>query len=157
MAVKNIHTQIASEKTISEIIRILAQFGAKKILQDLDDNTNVIGISFVIEPAPDMRIPIKLPMKVEKARAIIEAAVRERKLPKKFLKEPYRTDQAMRVGWRIIKDWVHSQLSLVLMNYAEPVEIFLPYVYDVKSDKTVFEQMLEGRLKQMALGHEEEK
>jgi|GEM_PF-2714325 len=70
-------------------------------------------------------------------------------------KEPHRTDQAMRVGWRIIKDWVHSQLSLVHMNYAEPVEIFLPYIYDMKSNKTVFEQMLEGRLKQMALEYKE--
>jgi len=45
-----------------------------------------------------MRIPIKLPTKVEKARAIIEDAVRERKLPKKFLREPHGSGYARRLA-----------------------------------------------------------
>jgi len=153
MAVKNIHTRIAPEKTITEIIKLLTQFGAKKILQDLDNSGNIVGVSFLIE-LQEKAIPIRLPMKVDKARAIIEQAVEERKLTKKFLYEPERTEQALRVGWRIIKDWVHSQLSLVQMNYAEPIEIFLSYVYDIKTEKTVYEQMLEGKLKTLALEHE---
>jgi len=61
----------------------------------------------------------------------------------------------MMVGWRIIKDWVHSQLSLFEMNYADAVEIFLPYAYDIKTNKTIYEKMLDNKLKVLALEHEE--
>ena len=155
MAVKNIHTTIASEKTISEIIKILTKFGARKILQDIDKGGRIIGISFIIELEDGRNVPFKLPMRVEKARAVIERAVQERILPKKFRNEPDRTDRAMMVGWRIIKDSIHSQLSLFEMNYSDAVEIFLAYAYHIKTNKTLYEKMLDGKLKTLAIGHEE--
>jgi hypothetical protein len=139
MAVRNITTNIAPEKTIMEIEQILARFGAKAILKQYEGRYP-IGICFQLETGGQL-IPFKLPMKIEQARMIVQQAVDERKLAKKYTQEPLRTEKALMVGWRIIKDWIHAQLSLIEMNYAQAIEIFLPYIYDNKTDQTFYEKV----------------
>ena len=150
MIVKNITSVIKPEKTIMEIESLLVKFGAKAILKEYSGE-RVIAISFYIESPEGQRIPFKLPMKIEKTRAIIEQAVDARKLTRKFLDEPYRTDKAMIVGWRIIKDWIHAQISLAEIEYADPVEIFLPYAWNPITEKTFYEELEEKKFKNLAL------
>ena len=138
MAIKNITSTIKPEKTIMEIEQILAKFGAKAILKEYDDG-NVSSISFYILSEKGEKIPFRLPMNLEKARAVIIKAVDERKLTSKFKNEPYRTEKARIVGWRVIKDWIHSQLSLLEIEFANPIELFLPYLYNPQTGKTLFE------------------
>ena len=156
MAVKNITSTIKPEKSIMEIEQILAKFGATKILKDYEGE-RVIALSFCIQIPDGTEIPFRLPMKIEKARTIIEGAVEERKLPKKFLCEPYRTDKAMIVGWRIIKDWIHSQLSLLEIQYANPVEIFLPYAWDPKTNKTLYQKIEDKKFSNLAISFEKKR
>jgi hypothetical protein len=40
---------------------------------------------------------------------------------------PRRDNQAVRTAWRIIREWVQSQLALVEVNMATISQIFLPY------------------------------
>jgi hypothetical protein len=145
MAVKNITTGIGADKTIMELEQILSKFGAKAILKEYDGES-VKAISFYMIEG-DRKIPFRLPMSLEKMRKVIMMAVEERKLPSRFLNEPLRTEQARRVGWRIIKDWVHSQLSLLEMDFASPVEIFLPYAYNVFKGKTLYQLFMEEKNK----------
>lgn len=144
MAVKNITSNIAPEKTIMEIEQILARFGAKAILKQYE-GYYPIGICFQLETEKGRLIPFKLPMKIEQARMIIQKAVDEKKLTKKFRQEPLRTEKALIVGWRIIKDWIHAQLSLIEMNYAQAIEIFLPYIYDNTTAQTFFEKVEQSK------------
>jgi len=144
MAVKNITSNIAPEKTIMEIEQILARFGAKAILKQYEGRYP-IGICFQLETEKGQLVPFKLPMKIEQARMIIQRAVDERKLTKKFRQEPLRTEKALIVGWRIIKDWIHAQLSLIEMNYAQAIEIFLPYIYDNRTSQTFFEKVEQSK------------
>ena len=53
-------------------------------------------------------------------------------------------EQATRVGWRIIKDWLEAQLALFFLQMVKIEEIFLPYMYNDKTGQTMF-QMLEKR------------
>lgn len=154
MAVKNITSNIKTSKTIGEINAILVKFGATKIMMDYEGEYPT-ALTFQIATPEGQAIPFRLPMKVEQARAIIEAAVEERKLPKKFLHEPYRTEKALIVGWRIIKDWVHSQLSIYQMKYANPVEIFLPYAWDPKTDETLYQKIEKKKFSTLAIVYEE--
>ena len=48
--------------------------------------------------------------------------------------------QAVRVAWRIIKDWVEAQMALVDTSMVKTEEVFLPYMM-VKGDKTLAETM----------------
>jgi hypothetical protein len=129
-----------------EIELILAQFGAQAILKEYDSTHNPIAISFIMT-FENKKMPFKLPLKIESARKVIEEAIKAKKLPKKFRQEPLRTEKALIVGWRIIKDWIHSQLSLLEMHYAEPIEIFLPYLYNPIEKKTFYEKLSENNFK----------
>jgi len=153
MVVKNITTSISYEKTIMEIEIILVKFGAKAIMKEYDNQT-ISAISFYIE-YDGQRIPFKLPMSLEKSRTVIVSAVNERKLAQRYLSEPLRSDQARRVGWRIIKDWIHSNLSLIEMNFATPIEILFPYVYDYAEKKTIYEKFIKNKSKYIALNNNE--
>ena len=150
MTVKNISSNIAPEKTIMELEQLLAKFGAKMIVKEYEGES-VVAISFYILAPTGEKIPFKLPMKLEKARKVIENAAEARKLPLKYKEEPYRTEKALIVGWRIIKDWVHSMLSLYEIDYADPVEIFFPYAYNPISEKTLYDNFLENKFDGLAL------
>lgn len=143
VTIKSFSTNINPDRTIMEIEKILSRFGAKAILKDYE-GSSVKAISFYLEHE-DQRIPFKLPMNIDKARGIVERVVDERtrsgarRLPLKFKEEPYRTEKARAVGWRIIRDWIHAQLSLLEMEFASPVEILLPYAYNPIKGKTLYE------------------
>lgn len=147
VAIKNYTTKIPVEKTISEIEEILAKAGAKKILKDYDGVGNISAVSFMV--AVDNRdIPFKLPIDLQAWTALIDRAVDEKKLPKRFMQD---ADQARRVGWRVIKDWIDAQMALVETKIVKIDQVFLPYVYDIKTDQTLYEKFIEHKEKFIAL------
>lgn len=154
MAVRNYTTQIPTNKTVMEIEQILIKFGAQGIYKDYQ-GSKLSGIMFYLVK-DNQKIPFKIPMSIEKTRTIITKAVQEGKLPRKFLQEPLRSEQGERVAWRIIKDWVDSQLSLLEMQFAEAIEILLPYAYNVVEQKTMYQKFIEKKEDYLALEHKED-
>jgi hypothetical protein len=152
--VRNYSTEIAVEKTIMEIEQILVKFGAKGIYKEYQGE-RISSIVFTLIK-DGQKIPFKIPMSIEKTRPIIINAVKEGKLPRRYLDEPLRTDQGERVAWRIIKDWIDSQLSLLTMQFAEAVEILLPYAYNVVENKTMYQKFIEKKEEYLALGKDNE-
>jgi len=134
MALKNYTTSIKIEKTISEIEERLAKVGASHIYK-VYENQIPKGLAFTLEIKGEP-IAFKLPMREEQILLVFKNEVRIGKLPRRYHND---MDQARRTGWRIIKDWVDSQLALIEIEVARPEEIFLPYMYDSKNDETFFE------------------
>lgn len=149
MTVRNYTTQIVVEKTIMEIEQILLKFGAEGIYKEYKGN-KISGLMFYLMK-DNQKIPFKIPMSIEKTRTIITKAVQEGKLPRKFLNEPLRSEQGERVAWRIIKDWIDSQLSLLQMQFAEAIEILLPYAYNPVKEKTMYQLFSEHKDDYLAL------
>lgn len=48
-----------------------------------------------------------------------------------------RKEQARRVAWRILKDWIEAQIALLESGMVEMEEIFLPYMLAGADDRTV--------------------
>ena len=135
--IKNFSTSISVEKTISEIERMLAKYGATKIMKEFDDEGNPKVLAFMIASSKG-ELPIKLPIQVHKIMEIFKIQVNQGKLPRKYLRDK---EQAYKVGWRIVKDWLDAQLTLLSINVVKIEEIFLPYIYDFNSGKTMFQAM----------------
>jgi len=141
--IKNYTTSISVEKTILEIEKMLAKFGAMKIMKEYNENGEPSRLSFTIMTTHG-EMPVKLPVNINGILNVFKVQVSKRKLPNKYWNTEFSKQQASRVGWRIIKDWLDSQLNLLMIEMVKVEEIFLPYIYNAELKKTVFE-MLEER------------
>jgi len=86
-------------------------------------------------------MPVKLPVNTDKVLDVFKIQVSDGKLPRKFWGDEWAVEQAHRVGWRIIKDWLDAQLTILQIEMVKIQELFLPYVYDAQSDQTLFQKM----------------
>lgn len=118
MAILNYTTSIDYDKTISEISAILRNHGANRITHDYRDKLP-IAVMFSIE-VHGQTIAFSLPCNYT---GVLKSMERDKKVPRNKVNE----EQALRVGWRIVKDWVEAQCALVECELASMAEVFLPY------------------------------
>ena len=137
--IKNFSTSIPVEKTVMEIERMLGKFGASKIVKEFDSEGNPEVLTFMIL-TENGEIPIRLPLNYPKNLEVFKRQVDEKKLPKNYRENK---EQAHKVGWRIIKDWLESQLTLISLEQVKIEEIFLPYIYNFNTGKTMFQAIEE--------------
>lgn len=140
MPILNYTTQIESGKSIAEINAILANFGARTISTDYDENGFVKGVAFVImvEGAP---LAVRLPVNVEGVYKSLCAA--------KGVPNAKRTrEQARRVAWRILKDWLEAQLALFQVGQAEAAQVLMPYAVDSQG-RTAYEAFKDSHMRQL--------
>lgn len=141
MALLNYTTSISAEKTVSEIQSKLAKSGAHQILHEYDGLGNVNALSF--------RINTKFGEMAFRLPANITAV--ENVLKKQFRRGKFVTrEQATKVGWRILKDWVEAQLALIETGMVSVEQVFLPYAQN-QSGQTIYEALVEKRFSGLAL------
>ena len=134
--IKNYTTDVPAERSISEIEKILADFGARATIKEYTDDGKVCSLLFRIE-----KDSFKLPANVSGVKKVLfEGKAGQDRADYKKKREA----KAYRVSWRIIKDWIHAQLSLIASGQACPHEVFFPYMYDGK--KTLYQTFNENRL-----------
>lgn len=136
MAILNYSTTIDSFKTVSEIEYILMKHKAKSILKNYDGES-ITGLSFLIDIGV-RQIPVRLPAKVDECLRVLQKEKKNN--PRSNIKAT--KDQAERVAWRILKDWVEAQMALLDIEMVSFEEIFLPYI-ETNNGQTVYERLEE--------------
>jgi hypothetical protein len=131
MPLLNYTTSIAPQKTVMEIQGLLSEAGARSIMVDYDTEGNITALSFQLILEGNT-VSFKLPTDWK---PVHETLKRQRVSAR--LQTP---EQALRVAWRITKDWVEAQLAIIETKMVSPVQVFLPYAV-TKSGQTVFEYM----------------
>lgn len=131
MAILNYTTTIDAFKTVSEIEYILMKHGAKSIMKNFDGES-ITGLSFLIDTGC-RQFPVMLPVKIDDCLAVLQKQKKEN--PKKQIKDT--REQAERVAWRILKDWIEAQMALLDIEMVKFEEIFLPYI-EVAQGQTLF-------------------
>lgn len=145
--IKNYSTEVPASRSIAEIEKLLAAFGAMAIIKEFTSDGRVHFLAFRIENES-----FKLPAHINGVKEVLFSGRRSYHGRDSMKK---RDDKAYRVAWRIIKDWIHAQLSLIASGQAHPQEVFLPYMYDGK--KTLYQAYTEGRLLTQKSETQEEK
>lgn len=141
MSLLNYTTQIDSFKTISEIQQVLAKCGASAVLTDYDQNGYIVALSFKIKLG-EQDISFRLPTDWRPVLTVLE---QDYKVPKRLKTQ----DQAMRVAWRITKDWVEAQAAFIETMMVTTAQVFLPYA--VTSDgRSLYQYVAENN--QLLLG-----
>jgi hypothetical protein len=139
VSILNYTTQIEVERTLMEISRILTQHGATAILTEFDSEGEVAALSFRVR-VDDREVAFRLPADW---RPILTLLERDQKVPKKSKVKA----QAIRVAWRIIKDWTEAQMALIETQMVTMEQVFLPYAI-ADDGQTVYEHL---RAHQLAL------
>lgn len=136
MPIKNYTSKVKPTQTIIEIEEILQEHGIRQMHKFFDDDGQVEGIYFTI-PFGDRMVHYKMPAKVEAVRQIMADDPDIR---------PGYVKNARCVAWRIIKDWIDAQLTMVKVNLVEIHQIFLPYAYDPSSGETLYDKFASGNM-----------
>ncbi len=139
MAILNYTTKIKPEKTASEIQEKLAKAGAQAILTEYDEGL-MCAMSFRIMSQHGM-LSFRLPINIQ---GVLNAIQHDNKIPKKFKTK----EQATRIAWRILKDWIEAQLAIVEAQMANIKEVFLPYVQN-QTGQTLFETLESNGYRQL--------
>lgn len=134
MPILNYTTSIDSEKTIAEITKILVKSGANKIVADYKDGIPT-GVTFCLMVDSNM-VGFCLPANYE---GVLMAMKKDPKVPQRACTK----EQALRVSWRIVKDWVEAQMAIVEAKLADVAEVFLPYAI-TKSGNTLYQEIKSG-------------
>lgn len=129
MPILNYTTQIDVTKTIGEIETLLAKHGATDILKNYEGGICKI-ISFQI-PTDEGLMPIRMPMD---EKPILQLLKIQPRVPRKLQTE----EQAIRVGWRIVKNWLEAQLAIIETRMVKIEQVMLPYIVG-KDGKTLYE------------------
>jgi hypothetical protein len=141
MAILNYSTSIAAEKTISEITRILTAAKADAIMLENKDGVPC-AVSFRIR-GPYGLMSFRLPANIDN---VLRALCKDGKLPYRLRSK----EQAGRVAWRVIKDWLEAQLAMIQAQLVTLEQVFLPYAQNA-SGETLYDSLAEGHFSGLAL------
>jgi hypothetical protein len=130
MPILNYTTKIDPDKTCSEIAKIISKHGAQAVMIEYDqENQLVSSLSFKIDLG-GRQIAFRLPVDWRPVQKVLQ-------------EQRVRCDQAMavRVSWRILKDWVAAQMALVETQMVSTQQVFLPYAI-MRDGRTLSEKII---------------
>lgn len=129
----NYTTKVDIFTTLAEIQSILVRHGAKRIMQDYNDDGHIEALAFAIDTPYGVR-GVRLPANVGAVQAVLT-------------KQKVKCDreQAGRVAWRIIKDWLEAQMAILESQIVALDVIFLPYMVN-DSGKTLYQAYRDRQL-----------
>lgn len=137
MALLNYTTSVPAEQTIGEIQKMLADYGVTAMMTEYEGR-QVSAVSFRLNlDGKDMSF--RLPCNWRAVATIFQTPAHRRRLRCRM---DQIDEQAIRTAWRIIRDWVEAQLSLVQINMVTVPQIFLPYAI-MADGRTLGEAMTE--------------
>ncbi len=137
MPLLNYTTKISTDRTVGEIQKMLAKAGAKAILSEYDNEGEVSAVSFKMLVNGN-EVCFQLPIAPEKVLTVLRG--------QRGVETRYKTpEQAKRVAWRIIKDWVEAQLAIIETQMVKPEQVFLPYAI-TQSGETLYESVVKNQL-----------
>lgn len=136
--IKNYTSEVPINRIFERLQKTLIEHGARQIVLDYGDGGKVHGLSFTIRVGEHL-LHIKLPARIKQAQELLRQQYETGLISRKRGRDKtYGAEQAYRVAWRNILDWVEAQMALLDIGMVKLEEVFLPYVINANG-KTLFE------------------
>lgn len=143
MNIKNYTSTVEASKSMAKIEELLVEIGATNINKQYGDKI-CTGITFLLfDQQLQQTLPFHLKAQVEECFTILW---RDVKRPRHDTRELLRK-QASKTAWKILSDWTEIQCSMILLGQAKPLQMFLPFMYDMKANETLFDKVSAGKMK----------
>lgn len=130
--IANYTTQISARKSLGEIMGMLADHGATQVLINNGPKGMPEALAFQVKG-----LAFRMPIYPD---AVMATLRRQGAQPR------YQTpEHATNVAWRVVRDWLRAQLTLIETGMVALDEIMLPYAL-TDGGKTAMERFREGTL-----------
>lgn len=154
MFLKNYTSEVPVSVTLHRIEQVLIKCGVSGITKEYGPQGEVVAVRFHVRQDANLpEVTVRLP--ADKERALnalwLDYAAGDKltqdgqALAWNARKKRRRGDfaqQAERTAWRLVQDWVEVQMSMIQLNQAETMEVFLPYIWD--GQQTVYSRLKSG-------------
>jgi hypothetical protein len=138
----NYTTSVPVGRTVAEIQAMLVKHGADAVVMRYNAGQTV-GLSFTL-PTPHGQRGFTLPVDTT---AVHRVLVKQLGSGKKASTE----EQAARVAWRVLKDWLAAQLAIIEAQMATLDQVMLPYLH-VNGELTMYEAFKENEQRALTSG-----
>jgi hypothetical protein len=144
--IKNYTSGVPVDRTISKIEAVLVRGGATNIRKDYADGILVAICFSTVNPVNGQLISVRLPANALGVYDVLRHSI---KRPRRGTLEKLR-EQANRTAWKLMQDWIEVQMSLIAMQQAEFLQVFLPYIWD--GNKTFYTALKDSGFKMLTDG-----
>lgn len=139
---KNYTSTVPASTSLARIEKYLVEAGATDISKRYENQVCTAIMFRIIHKtplAPQLGVAMffELPAKVNACYKVLWDQV---KRPQPDTKRKT-MEQAERTAWKIVSDWVEIQLTMINLEQAELLQLFLPYIFNPQTEKTFFETM----------------
>lgn len=138
MPLLNYTTEVPAMRTIGAVQALLVEAGARSIQTDYDSIGNPVGLAFMVETMHGPR-GFKLPVQAHHVLAVLR---KDKKVAPRYKTQ----EQAERVAWRIVKDWLEAQLAIIKTEMVTLDQVMLPYMSTGGDGRTVYELYVDDQL-----------
>jgi hypothetical protein len=143
MNIKNYTSTVDASRSMARIEELLVEIGASNINKQYKEKV-CTGITFLLlDQQLQQTLPFHLSAQVDECFKILWQDV---KRPRPDT-EAIVFKQASRTAWKILSDWTEVQCSMILIGQAKPLQMFLPFMYDTKTNETLFDKIAIGKVK----------
>ena len=106
-------------------------------MHEYDQNGYIVALSFEII-LNDQSIGFRLPTDWRPVLQVLEEQQKAYRRQGKRFRASVDQEQALRVAWRITKDWVEAQAAFIETMMVTTAQVFLPYAV-TKNGQTLYE------------------
>jgi len=143
MNIKNYTSSIEASRSMARIEELLVEVGATNVNKQYADKV-CTGITFLLfDQQLQQTLAFHLKAQVGECFTILWKDVKRPQANTKIILH----QQANKTAWKILSDWTEIQCSMILLGQAKPLQMFLPFVYDMKSNETFFDKVSSGKMK----------
>ena len=148
---KNYTSDVAVHVTIARIEAVLLRCRVSGITKEYGPNGEMLALIFHIPSPNGQPLAIRLPANEEAAlRALWLDYVGDDKLSadgntimyngRKLKKKAHFREQARRTAWKMMQDWIEVQMSMIQMQQADQLQVFLPYIWDSANQVSFYDR-----------------
>lgn len=142
---KNYTTEVSVATSIMEIEQILIRCGVQGITKEYGPTGRVAAMLFHA-PVEGRSQAIRLPAKFEEVQEMLWAEYRKITVRPRKTKPDF-AEQAERIAWRLVKDWVAVQMSMISLRQSDFLEVFLSYVWLGHGRGTFYNQIKDAKFR----------
>ena len=142
MNIKNYTSAIEANLSMARIEELLVEIGATNVNKQYVDKV-CTGITFLLfDSQLQQALAFHLKAQVAECFTILWREVKWSQSNTKAALQ----QQANKTAWKILSDWTEIQCSMILLGQAKSLQMFLPFLYDMKSKETFFGKVINGKL-----------